>query len=79
MRLFSALDAVAGAHGRNAEEFVDRVRDCGVDAMAARGARSPSMLASSLDCRVGQLIRVCEPVGAHVHIPTHYFLEQLLK
>jgi imidazolonepropionase-like amidohydrolase len=28
-------DAVAGAHGRNAEEFIDRVRDCGVDPMAA--------------------------------------------
>jgi hypothetical protein len=26
---------VAGAHGRNAEEFIDRVRDCGVDPMAA--------------------------------------------
>jgi imidazolonepropionase-like amidohydrolase len=28
-------DAVAGAHGRNAEEFIDRVRDCGVDPMSA--------------------------------------------
>jgi len=28
-------DAVAGSHGRNAEEFVDRVRDCGLDSMAA--------------------------------------------
>ena len=28
-------DAVAGAHGRNAEEFIDRVRDGGVDPMAA--------------------------------------------
>jgi imidazolonepropionase-like amidohydrolase len=26
---------VAGAHGRNAEEFIDRVRDGGVDPMAA--------------------------------------------
>ena len=25
----------AGAHGRNAEEFIDRVRDCGVDPIAA--------------------------------------------
>ena len=39
----SGTDAVAEAHGRNPEEFVDRVRDCGVDAMAARGARSISM------------------------------------
>jgi imidazolonepropionase-like amidohydrolase len=28
-------DAVAGAHGRNAEEFIDRVRDGGVDPMTA--------------------------------------------
>jgi imidazolonepropionase-like amidohydrolase len=28
-------DAVAGADGRNAEEFIDRVRDCGVDPMSA--------------------------------------------
>jgi imidazolonepropionase-like amidohydrolase len=28
-------DAVAGSHGRNAEEFVIRVRDCGVDPMTA--------------------------------------------
>ena len=28
-------DAVAGAHGRNAEEFIDRVKDCGVSPMAA--------------------------------------------
>jgi imidazolonepropionase-like amidohydrolase len=27
---------VAGAHGRNGEEFIDRVRDCGVDPMTAR-------------------------------------------
>src|SRR5260370_42338265 len=28
-------DAVAGAHGHNAEEFLDRARDCGVDPMTA--------------------------------------------
>ena len=28
-------DAVAGAHGRNAEEFIDRVRDAHADPMAA--------------------------------------------
>jgi imidazolonepropionase-like amidohydrolase len=26
---------VAGAHGGNAEDFINRVRDCGVDPMAA--------------------------------------------
>ncbi len=35
LRIVFGTDAVAGAHGRNAEEFIDRVRDCGVDTMAA--------------------------------------------
>ncbi len=35
LRIVFGTDAVAGAHGRNAEEFVDRVRDAGVDPMAA--------------------------------------------
>jgi imidazolonepropionase-like amidohydrolase len=35
LKIVFGSDAVAGAHGRNAEEFVDRVRDCGVDPMAA--------------------------------------------
>ena len=35
LKMVFGTDAVAGAHGRNAEEFIDRVRDCGVDPMAA--------------------------------------------
>ncbi len=35
LKIVFGTDALAGAHGRNAEEFIDRVRDCGVDAMAA--------------------------------------------
>ena len=35
LRIVFGSDAVAGAHGRNAEEFIIRVRDCGVDAMMA--------------------------------------------
>lgn len=35
LKVLFGTDALAGAHGRNAEEFVDRVRDCGVDAMSA--------------------------------------------
>lgn len=35
LRIVFGTDALAGAHGHNAEEFVDRVRDCGVDPMAA--------------------------------------------
>jgi len=35
LKIVFGTDAVAGAHGRNAEEFVERVRDCSVDPMAA--------------------------------------------
>jgi imidazolonepropionase-like amidohydrolase len=35
LKIVFGTDAVAGAHGRNAEEFVDRVRDGGVQPMAA--------------------------------------------
>ncbi len=35
LKIVFGSDAVAGAHGRNAEELIDRVRDCGVEPMAA--------------------------------------------
>ncbi len=35
LKIVFGTDAVAGAHGHNAEEFIDRVRDCGVDPMGA--------------------------------------------
>lgn len=35
LKMVFGTDAVAGAHGRNAEEFIDRVRDGGVEPMAA--------------------------------------------
>jgi imidazolonepropionase-like amidohydrolase len=35
LKIVFGSDAVAGAHGRNAEEFIIRVRDCGLDPMAA--------------------------------------------
>ena len=35
LRIVFGSDALAGSHGRNAEEFVDRVRDCGMDPMQA--------------------------------------------
>ena len=35
LKMVFGTDATAGAHGRNAEEFIDRVRDCGVDPMSA--------------------------------------------
>ncbi len=35
LKIVYGTDAVAGAHGRNAEDFINRVRDCEVDPMAA--------------------------------------------
>src|SRR5437588_5950228 len=35
LKMEFGTDAVAGAHGRNAEEFIDRLRVCGVDPMSA--------------------------------------------
>ena len=35
LKIVFGSDALAGSHGRNAEEFIDRVRDVGVDPMAA--------------------------------------------
>jgi imidazolonepropionase-like amidohydrolase len=35
LKIVYGTDAVAGAHGRNAEDFIYRVRDCGVDPLAA--------------------------------------------
>ena len=35
LKIVFGSDAVAGSHGRNAEEFIDRVRDGGADPMAA--------------------------------------------
>lgn len=35
LKIVFGSDALAGAHGRNAEEFIDRVRDAGMDPLAA--------------------------------------------
>ena len=35
LKIVYSTDAVAGSHGRNAEDFIHRVRDSGVDPMAA--------------------------------------------
>ena len=49
-------DAVAGAHGRNAEEFIDRVRDCGVDPMAAMvSANSLAAAALGMGDEIGSI------------------------
>lgn len=48
LKMVFGTDAVAGAHGRNAEEFIDRVRDCGVDPMTAMVSAN-SLGAEALD------------------------------
>jgi imidazolonepropionase-like amidohydrolase len=35
LKIVYGTDAVAGAHGHNAEDFIHRVRDCGIDSMTA--------------------------------------------
>ena len=56
LKMVFGTDAVAGAHGRNAEEFVDRVRDCGVDPMAAMvSANSLGAEALGMSDQVGSL------------------------
>jgi imidazolonepropionase-like amidohydrolase len=58
LKVVFGTDAVAGAHGRNAEEFIDRVRDCGVDPMAAM-ASANSLGAEALG--MGDLIGSIAP------------------
>ena len=50
-------DAVAGAHGHNAEEFIDRVHDAGVDPMAALvSANSLAAEAMRMGDRIGSIV-----------------------
>jgi imidazolonepropionase-like amidohydrolase len=56
LKIVFGTDAVAGAHGRNAEEFIDRVRDCGVDPMAAMiSANSLGAEALRMSDRIGSI------------------------
>jgi imidazolonepropionase-like amidohydrolase len=55
LKIVFGTDAVAGAHGRNAEEFVERVRDCGGDPMAAM------ISANSLGA---EALRMADRIGA---------------
>lgn len=57
LKMVFGTDAVAGAHGRNAEEFIDRVRDCGVDPMAAMvSANSRGAEALGLGDEIGSIV-----------------------
>ena len=56
LKIVFGTDAVAGAHGRNAEEFIDRVRDGGVDPMTAMvSANSLGAEAISLADQIGSI------------------------
>jgi imidazolonepropionase-like amidohydrolase len=56
LKVVFGTDAVAGAHVRNAEEFIDRVRDCGVDPMAAMvSANSVGAEALGLSDQIGSI------------------------
>jgi len=56
VKIVFGSDAVAGAHGRNAEEFIDRVRDAGVDPMTAMvSANSLAAEAMGLGGQIGSI------------------------
>jgi len=56
LKIVFGTDAVAGSHGRNAEEFIDRVRDCGVDPMSAMvSANSLGAEAMGMSDQIGSI------------------------
>ena len=55
LKIVFGTDAVAGSHGRNAEEFIDRVRDAGLDPMTAM------VSANSL---AAEAIRMSDQIGS---------------
>jgi len=56
LKIVFGTDAVAGAHGRNAVEFIDRVRDGGVEPMAAMiSANSLAAEAMGMADRIGSI------------------------
>lgn len=57
LKIVFGTDAVAGVHGRNAEEFIDRVRDGGVDPMAAMvSANSLGAEALGMSDQIGSIV-----------------------
>lgn len=56
LKIVFGTDAVAGAHGRNAEDFIYRVRDCEVDPMSAMvSANSLGAQALGMADRIGSI------------------------
>jgi imidazolonepropionase-like amidohydrolase len=57
LKIVFGSDALAGSHGRNAEEFVERVRDAGVDPMAAMvSANSVGAEALGMSNQIGAIV-----------------------
>jgi imidazolonepropionase-like amidohydrolase len=56
LKIVFGSDALAGSHGRNAEEFIDRVRDVGVDPMTALvSANSAGAEALGMSDQIGSI------------------------
>ncbi len=56
LKIVYGTDAVAGAHGQNAEDFIHRVRDCGVPPMGAFvSATSLAAKAMGMSDQIGRL------------------------
>lgn len=56
LKIVFGSDALAGSHGRNAEEFIERVRDAGVDPMAAMiSANSIAAEALGMSNQIGSI------------------------
>lgn len=56
LNIVYGTDAVAGMHGRNAEDFIHRVEDCGVDPVAVMvSANSLAAKALALDDQIGAI------------------------
>jgi imidazolonepropionase-like amidohydrolase len=56
LKIVFGTDALAGSHGRNAEELIDRVRDAGVDPMSALvSANSLAAEAMRMGQRIGSI------------------------
>jgi len=56
LKIVFGSDALAGSHGRNAEEFIERVRDAGVDPMAALvSANSAGAEALGMSNQIGSI------------------------
>ena len=57
LKIVFGSDALAGSHGRNAEEFIDRVRDVGMDPMVAMvSANSLGAEALRMADQIGSLV-----------------------